>query len=139
MLLPDGESAHVVDVVQELISDAGLQTEIVETGALVADACRSLCIEIASKWHRRYAVRRYIARLTATFRLRNASGSVAAVRQHRVEATALTGQAEAEVAAAGKLRDKLAQEGILTAVGFTPDASDGLARSSAANVERRGL
>ena len=82
-----------------MISDAGLQTEIVGTRALVAHSCRSLCIEIVSDWNRRYAVRRYIATLTATFRLRNESGSVASVRQHRVEATALTGHAEAEVAA----------------------------------------
>jgi hypothetical protein len=136
-LLPDSESARVVGVVQELISDAGLQTGIVGAGALVADACRTLCIEIVSKWQRRYAARRHIARLTATFRLRDAAGSVAAVREHRVEATALSGWTEAEVAAAEKLRDKLAKDGILTAVGFTSDASDGLALSSTADVERR--
>jgi hypothetical protein len=129
-ILPDRESKNVTGVVQELLSDEGLQSEVVRRGARVSSACQSLCIEIETKWQQRYAVRRYISTLTAHFRVKDASGSVAAATQHRTEASSLTGYDEARGAAANKLREELSRVGILEAVGFAVSEDAGFAKLS---------
>ena len=132
-LMPDGESEPVVDAVQELLSSAGMQSEVFRAESGVGDACRDVCIEIASEWSGRYAARRYMAVLTATFRVRDAAGSVASARQHQVRASALASDEEARLAAVDELREALEREGILQAVGLTPEPSAGPFQSAVTN------
>jgi hypothetical protein len=129
-LIPSDESGGIVDAVQELLSSAGMQSEVLRGEIEVGEACHDVCIEITSEWSSRYAVRRYMVALTTTFKVRDADGSVISARRHQARGSALAGDKEARLAAVAKLREALEHEGVLQAVGFAPETSAGLAQSA---------
>jgi len=129
-LVPDDESEPIVDALQRLLSSAGMQSEVVRRQIEPGQACKDLCIEITSEWTGRYAVRRYMAALTTTFKVRHADGSVVSARQHQARGASLTGDKEARQAAVAKLQEALEREGVLQAVGFAPERPTGLAQSA---------
>ena len=112
-LVTDADSEAIGEVVQDLLSREGLQSELVTDGA-----CREICVEISSRATSRYAARRYMSTVNAMFRVRDGEAAVSASREHQVRGTALVGYPEARSAAIRNFRTNFADEGILEALGL---------------------
>ena len=111
--MPDEASRDLGQVVQGLLSQEGFMAEIGgEAG------CAEICVEISSTAISRYAARRYMSTVQAVFHVREASGVLAATRQHEVRGTALTGYPEATRAAMRNFQVGFEKQGILSALGL---------------------
>jgi hypothetical protein len=112
-LVPDEASGGLGRVVQELLSQEGFMAEMGSEAG-----CAAICVEISSTATSRYAARRYMSTVQAVFRVREASGAVAATRQHEVRGTALTGYPEATRAAMRNFQAGFERQGILSVLGL---------------------
>jgi hypothetical protein len=112
-LMPDEASRALGQVVQQLLSQEGFMAEIGDEAG-----CSSICVEISSTATRRYAARRYMSTVQAVIRVREASGGVAATRQHEVRGTAITGYPEAQRAAVRSFQAGCEKQGILSVLGL---------------------